>query len=211
MTATVQDSCTNHLMLMSYPELRLVKKWDASDGAEWQDDVWQIDFYENLVATVFERPGLLGRSIDVCLCCYSYHNGEQKKEASWSFIGHLAELQDRHKRITDVCVTCGGVGGTVTTLSHNGIVRVWRTDSIAGCTAILNGSLENLGLPGTVGGLSEDKSGHGCIVRVPQVMQSELSQHHGLDDDIIDIAVCHKGTFPSSRRVRRGNEFQQGC
>ena len=205
-SATAQDSCTNHLMLMSYPDLRLIKKWDASDGAEWQDDVWKVDFYENLLAIVFQRPGLLGRSIDARLCCYSYHNGELKKEASWPFTGHLAELQNRHKRITDVCVTCGGVGGTVTTLSLNGIVRIWRTDSIAGCTAILNGSLENLGLPGTVGGLSEDKSGHGCIVRVPQVMQSELSQHHDLDTDILDIAVCHKGTlsfFQTSQTMHR--------
>lgn len=141
-SAAVPESCdTYHLMLMSYPELRIVKKWDASDGSEWQDSVWQVDFYENLLAIVFQhqQPGLFGRTIDSCLCCYSYHNGELKKEASWPFRGPLAELQDRHKKITDLCVTCGGVGGTATTLSLNGIVRIWRTDSIAGCTAILMG------------------------------------------------------------------------
>jgi len=190
------ESCSIHLRLLSYPDMRLVKTWDASDGEEFKDDIWKVDFYEDCLAVLFStRSPVRRRATDMRLCCYTYHKGKLTKDASWSFTGHLAELQDRHKRITDLCVTCGGVGGTVATLSHNGIVRLWRTDSVAGCTAILNGSLEDLGRPGTVGGLKEDDSGYGKIVRVPQVMQNELCQHHDLDTDILDVAVCHMGSL----------------
>ena len=75
-----------------------------------------------------------------------------------------------------------------------------------GLPGTVNASLENLGLPGTVGGLSADESGYGCISRVPRVMQSELSHHHDLDTDILDIAVCHKGTlsfFQTSQTMQR--------
>ena len=189
------ESYTSQLRMLSYPDMRLVKAWDASDGEEFREDIWKADFYENCLAILFSTRSAAGSpSTDTRLCCYTYHKGRLTRDASWEFTGRLAELQYQHKRINDLCVTCGGVGGAVATLSHNGIVRLWRTDSIAGCTAILNGSLENLGRPGTVGGLDEYDSGEGKIVRVPRVMQKELCQHHDLDTDILDVAVCHGGS-----------------
>ncbi len=189
------ESYTSQLRMLSYPDMRVVKTWDASDGEEFREDIWKVDFYEDCLAILFSTRSAAGTpSTDTRLCCYTYHNGELRRDAAWEFTGHLAELQYQHKRISDLCVTCGGVGGTVATLSHNGLVRLWRTDSIAGCTAVLNGSLENLGRPGTVGGLDEDDSGHGKIERVPRVMQNELCQHHDLDTDILDVAVCHGGS-----------------
>jgi len=182
--------------LLEYPAMTLVKKWDESDGNEFREDIRMVDFFEEFLVVLFhndERP-----STDTRLCCYAYggENSTLEKVADWDLsVDELSDLQTRGGRICDLCVSAGGgVGAHFETLSYNGLVRSWRADSIAGCTAILNGSLDNLGGEGKVGGLSLADSGAGTIRRVPRVMQEQLTSYHDLDNVGLDVVTCHRDT-----------------
>ena len=166
--------------LYDFPDMNLVKRWSGDDGEEFESQIREGDCYEDTVALLFESREIrrFGPRDDHKLCCYNYNDSEApylNQVIEWTLPEEIARGDGR---ISDLTVSAGRVGAKVVTLSFNGLVRIWQTDSPAGCVALLNRPMPT----------DEPYSNWGTVRRLPDAMRRGR-----LDDG--SVITCHNDTL----------------
>jgi hypothetical protein len=166
--------------LYEFPDMNLVKRWSGDDGEEFGSPIREGDFYDDTVALLFESResrSRFGPNDDLKLCCYKYDSEAPylNQVTEWNLSEEIARGDGR---ISGLAVSSGRLAASVVTVSFNGLVRIWHTDSPAGCVAVLNRPMPT----------DEPYSNWGTVRRLPDAMRRGRLKEG-------NVITCHNDTL----------------